>query len=181
MPETLPKIATNWFAGREISTATGILIPTWPLGISVALGRLGGIASVTSWQTAVYATVAYSSISVALFLFLYRDPPRPAPDPGATRPPLWAISNRELALVLGSALMWMFINTGFIVFMSFTPTLLMGRGLSGMALVPPLAGYLLDLTRNASAPIYLSAALWLMTLSVLPVFRILRQREVPAT
>ncbi len=51
----------------------------------------------------------------------------------------------------------------------------------GMALVPPLAGYLLDLTRNASAPIYLSAALWLMTLSVLPVFRILRQREVRAT
>ncbi len=57
--------------------------------------------------------------------------------------------------------MWMFINTGFIVFMSFTPTLLMGRGLSAghagflvswASLVCiasfPLAGYLIDRTRK---------------------------------
>src|SRR5262245_41575563 len=117
----IPKIATDWFADREISTAMGILIPMWPLGIAVALATLGGIATATSWQTAVYATAAYSGISLALFVFLYRDPPLPAPDSGAPRPPLWVISNRELALVLSPALMWMFINTGFIVFMSFTP------------------------------------------------------------
>jgi len=274
----LPKITTDWFAGREISTAMGILIPTWPLGIAVALATLGGIAAATSWHTAVYATAAYSGVAMALFLLLYRDPPSAAPPAHAGRPPLWVISNRELVLLLGPALMWMFLNTGFIVFMSFTPTLLMDRGVSaghagflvswaslvcigsfplagylidrtrkptafivvgtiatttacalvplagpavlwivlfgvvfpasttviitlpslvlkpesrstgfgifytlyyvGMAAVPPLAGYLLDRTRSSSVPVFLSAALWLMTLSVLPAFRFLQRRWV---
>jgi MFS family permease len=276
----LPKITTDWFAGREISTAMGILIPTWPLGIAIALATLGGLATVTSWQTAVHITALYSGLALLLFLALYRDPPRAAPGSHAGRSPLWAISNRELALVTGPALMWMFLNTGFILFMSFTPSLLIDRGLSpgqagflvswaslvcigsfplagylidrtrkpnwfivagtlatvipcvlvtllepaivwivlfglmfpasttviitlpgevlrpesrgtgfgvfymlyylGMALVPPVAGYLLDVTRSPAAPLLFSALLWLMTLSALPGFRRLQRRTVSA-
>ncbi len=277
----LPKIATDWFAGREISTAMGILIPTWPLGIAVALATLGGIAAATSWRTAVCLTGLYSGLALLLFLALYRDPPRSAPGLQTSRPLLWVISKRELALVMGPALMWMFLNTGFIVFMSFTPTLLIDRGLSagragflvswaslvcigsfplagylidrtrkpnwfivagtiatamscalmpllepsylwivlfgvvlpasttviitlpaevlrpesrstgfgvfytcyyvGMALVPSLAGYLLDLTHNPSLPVFFSAMLWLVTLAPLPIFRVLQRRWPPAS
>jgi MFS family permease len=37
----LTKMAADWFADRELSTAMGLLVVSWPLGIGVALVALG--------------------------------------------------------------------------------------------------------------------------------------------
>lgn len=275
----LPKIVTDRFAGREISTAMGSLMSMWPLGIALALATLGSLATATSWQTAMYATAAYAALALVLVMGLYRDPPAQPPTPTGGRLPLWAISNRELGLVLWAGAAWMFLNTGFIVFMSFAPTLLINRGLSvaqagllvswaswisigslplggyavdrsgkpnaltvvgaivtavpclmlplagpavawivlfglafaaptaaivalpsevlspdsrstgfgafwamyyiGMALIPPLAGHLLDATGSAAVPIWFGGLLWLMIIPTLFAFRLLQRCWAP--
>lgn len=111
----LTKVITDWFVGREMSTALGILLSTWPLGIALALATLGGLAAATSWQVAVFATAAYSALSLLLVALLYRDAPTAAstPTPGPAR--VWTLSRRELGLVLAAALPWMFLNAGFLV------------------------------------------------------------------
>jgi len=277
----LPKIITDRFTGREISTAMGSLMSMWPLGIAIALATLGGLARATSWQTAMYATAAYSALALVLVATLYREfPLQTLPSP-AGRPSLWTLSNRELGFVVVAGGAWMLLNTGFIVFMSFTPALLIDRGFTvaragflvswasliaigslplggylidhtrkpnlwiavgvvatamacfmlslagpvllwivlfglafapptsaivalpsevlrpesrstgfgafwavyylGMAVVPSVAGYLLDATGNAATPVWFSGLLWVMILPVLVVFRVLQHRWPPAS
>ena len=63
----LPTVTTDWFAGREISTATGLLVSSWPVGIAAALALLPPLATALSWPVAVYTTAASSAVAMALF------------------------------------------------------------------------------------------------------------------
>lgn len=170
----LTKLVTDWFVGKEIATAMGVLLTMWPLGLALALATLGGLAAATSWQTAVYVTAAYPALALVLFVVLYRgEAPRPptASGPiGASRARLWRLSARELGLVVPPALAWNVLNAALVVFVSFTPTLLIQRGHSLAAagvLVSwtswvsmgsvPLGGYLIDRTRRATLLIVVSA------------------------
>ena len=54
----LAKIVSDWFAGRELSTAMAIMLTSWPVGLGLAAVTLGGLAAGTSWRTAVLATAA---------------------------------------------------------------------------------------------------------------------------
>lgn len=156
------KIVTDWFAGREISTAMGIFLSMWPLGMAIALATLGSLATFTSWPTAALSTVVYAGLALALFVPLYRDAPRGSTGGGGPAR-LWTISRREVNLVLLAGTAWMMINAAFVVFMSFTPTLLMSRGrsvaragflVSWVSLISvgslPLAGWVLDRTRRST-------------------------------
>jgi MFS family permease len=122
------KIINDWFANREISTSMGILMTSWPFGIALALSTLGSLAVTWSWQTAIYLTAAYSAISMALIALLYRDPPMASPISTGTRPSLWAISHRELVLIIFASLVWALGNAGFIVVISFMPSFLVSGG-----------------------------------------------------
>ena len=46
------KMATDWFQGREIVSALGLLITSWPLGIALALVALPAFAAAFSWPAA---------------------------------------------------------------------------------------------------------------------------------
>lgn len=177
----LPKIVTDRFAGKELSTALGSLMSMWPLGIALALASLGGIATAASWQTAVYATAAYPALALLLFTMLYQDPPS-GPAGAVGRPPLWVISNRELGLVFVAGIAWMFLNTGFIVVMSFTPKLLLDRGLSvaqagflvsWASLIAigslPLGGYVVDRSRRPNLWTVLGSLITALTCLMIPL------------
>lgn len=127
----LTKITADWFTDKEISTAMGILMTAWPLGIALALSTLGYVAIAFSWQTAIYITAAYSGISLLLFALLYSDPATPelVSDSGSETPRMWAISKVELVMIVAAGLVWLLPNSGFIVFMSFTPALLAAGGM----------------------------------------------------
>ena len=46
------KMVTDWFQGREIVTALGILIASWPLGIAIALVVIPSVAALFRGQSA---------------------------------------------------------------------------------------------------------------------------------
>ena len=48
------------------------------------------------------------------------------------------------------------------------------------ALLPPVAGHLLDATRSTAAPLWFGAILWLAIIAALLLFRRLQHRAAPA-
>lgn len=148
------KIATDWFAGRELSTAIGILLGTFPLGIAAVTAGLPLVATASGWRVAVAIVAGSALVTLAIVAAFLRDRPSaraggPAseeppssgdpPLPGERslpgkqsmaggRPRLWAISRREAGLVLIAGAAFSLLNAGLVVFTSFVPVLLLRRG-----------------------------------------------------
>src|SRR5262245_28975899 len=123
----LVKMVADWFAGREINTAMGVMLTSWPVGIGLALVTLGGVATAWSWRAVMVVTAAVAALGLAL-LALYRNPPS-APTRRDDRMAL-SMPGRDWALSLTAGLAWMLFNAGFIVLVSFGPALLVSRGAS---------------------------------------------------
>ena len=144
------KIATDWFAGRELSTAIGMLLGTFPFGVALAMAALGGVAEASSWRVAV-ALIAATTVPIFLVItLLYRDLPRQQPtestDPAADGPRVVAdqpgsttktsgwgrsiLGREELGPVLVAGIAFALVNAALVIFTSFTPTLLIERGRS---------------------------------------------------
>jgi MFS family permease len=131
---TTTKMTADWFAERDASTAMGILLSAWPLGIGLALSSLGWVATATSWQAGVYLTAAGSGLALLLVALLLPGRQGGADgdpgDKGAAEPKLWAISREELVLVLAAGMVWMVANVGYIVFLGFAPAFLIAGGMA---------------------------------------------------
>lgn len=120
----LTKMTADWFAGKELATAMGILVMSWPLGI--ALGQIGQvwIDLHFDWR-AVFAVAALYCAFGAVAVFVgYRPPPTPAPPPTG---PI-GLPRGELQLTLLAATCWGLYNAGYIVFLSFAPRVLVDGG-----------------------------------------------------
>jgi predicted MFS family arabinose efflux permease len=152
------KMVADWFTGREISTAMGVMLTSFPVGMALAVALLGQLGSAWSWRAAIYVTVAAAAAGLGLMSALYRDPGdgRSRPRPGAVR-----LSGRELALSASGGLTWSLYNAGFFVLGSFAPAYLVARGASvgesglivsvgiWVSLVSvPLGGYVADRLRR---------------------------------
>jgi predicted MFS family arabinose efflux permease len=122
------KMVTDWFAGKELATAMAVLLPTWPLGIALALAVLGELGSLTSWQVAALVPVVGTALALILFAVIYRDPPPPEAE-GPPRSP-FAFEREEFLLSSAAGWVWMIYNGGFIISISFAPAYLTGRGAS---------------------------------------------------
>jgi hypothetical protein len=69
----LAKMVADWFGDRELATAMGILVVSWPVGIGLALVVLGPLSVTTSWT---FALQTYTGVCVAALLLvalLYRE------------------------------------------------------------------------------------------------------------
>jgi MFS family permease len=165
------KVVTDWFAGREISTAMAINAASFGLGIGVATGALSGIAAVSSWQAAMLASAALIGVALVMVLAVYRDKAVavPAGTP-AKRPHGLQLDFHEFVLALLAATLRMWFASGYVLFMSFAPVLLIGRGMgvaqagflvSLSAVVAlasvPLGGMLTDRTKRPNVFITLGA------------------------
>ncbi len=165
----LPKLVTDWFAGREIATAMATIAASVGVGIGGSMAGLPWLASTTSWRTAMLATSFLCLISIALLLIVYRDAaPTPAtatatatakPSTPTPAKPRWNLSRHEAALAALAGLGRGLFSAGYAVFMSFTPALLMAQGMSAVdaglltsisaiasLISVPLGGYLSDRT-----------------------------------
>jgi MFS family permease len=176
------KIVTDRFAGKEISTAIGFMLATFPLGVALAMATLGGVAVAASWQVAVLVPVGATVVILVVVALLYRDRPVQVPMVPLERPPLWVITTRELGLVLVAGATFALLNVAWIVFLSFTPTLLLGRGLSEaqaagltswaswLTIGSAAAGYVLDRTRRVTVWLVLAALVNAAVCLFLPLF-----------
>lgn len=122
------KMTTDWFIGREISTALAILGSSWPFGIAVALVTLPWFAAAWSASAAFATTALSSALLLVLVAGVYRSPP--AAPAVASAAPRFGLSAREFRLASLAGCVWMLFNLGVIIVVSFAPALLVGRGMS---------------------------------------------------
>jgi cyanate permease len=153
----LPKLVTDWFAGKEIATAMSIIASSVGFGIGLTMAVLPLIAAPTSWRFAMLATAVGSVAAVLLLLLVYRDEaPGGQSHEGLS---IWRISRPEAILSSLAGIGRGLFSAGYFVFMSFLPALLIARGVPAVeagllisisALVSlasvPLGGYLSDRT-----------------------------------
>ncbi len=139
------KMAADWFEGREIATAMSILVMSWPFGI--AMGQVGHawLAEAYGWRVPFVAASAWCAVAAVAVLTLYRTPT------AMTKRPTGRIKGLlpgEWGLIICAGIAWGVFNAGYVVYLSFGPSMLEGHGL------PPLA-----------AASVISVGSWLMILS----------------
>ncbi|MBH5368132.1 MFS transporter [Bradyrhizobium glycinis] len=140
----LTKMTTDWFAGKEIATAMGIAINSWPTGIAVALLTLPAIGT---WGGPAAASLAVcAAIALGILLLLFYQPP-PASTAGAAR--FARLDRPTVAAVMVAGAIWGLFNVGFAMILSFGPSLLVERGWT-----------------VAAAGSAISLALWISAISV---------------
>ena len=140
----LTKMTTDWFAGKEIATAMGIVINSWPTGIALSLLTLPAIG--TAWGApgvyfAVCAVVAGGIVLMLLYL--------PPPVSGMVASASARLDRQTVTAVAVAGAIWGLLNVGFAMILSFGPSLLVERGWT-----------------TAAAGSAISLALWISALSV---------------
>jgi MFS family permease len=129
----LARMVAEWFRGRELQTAMGVMLSAWPFGMALALAVLGPLAAAVSWRVAEYATVAAAGLAVALIALVYRNPPLTLPSPQrgeGERALRLGLPGRVWALAISAGVAWALLNASVIVVASFAPSFLMSRGAS---------------------------------------------------
>jgi MFS family permease len=126
----LAKMVADWFAGREMSTAMGIMLTSWPVGLGIATATLGALATHASWRAAIVATALVAALGLVLIAFVYRDPPRLAGAAGRAVELRERLSGRELGLATSAGFAWGCFNASLVAIIAFGPGLLMARGAS---------------------------------------------------
>lgn len=147
----LTKMATDWFAGREIVLAMSVVLASWPFGIAAGLLVQPELAAAHGWRWVMHATAALCGVALLLVAVGYREPtgaepPRLAPD--ALAVPALPPRRQVLPAVVAGA-MWGNLNLALVLFFSFAPAALAERGVAAV-----------------TAAAWTGTALWVVMLSV---------------
>jgi len=139
----LTKMVADWFGDREIVTAMGILIVSWPLGIALAMLSLPALADLMGLGSVMYATAAVSLVCLALVALIYVQPRQHYP--AATVSSGARLRAREWTLAILAGLVWTFYNAGLILVLAFGPDYLSSTGIARVtaAAVVSLVGWLI--------------------------------------
>ena len=159
----LAKMVADWFGDRDLATAMGILVVSWPVGIGLALVVLGPLSVATSWTLALQTSTGVCIAAFFLVALLYREPATSSTK-GMKPQPASRLTRQELTFASLSGAVWTFYNVAYIIVVSFAPLLLADRGLavanaaliSSAATWPliisiPLGGVLADRTGRGAA------------------------------
>ncbi len=171
----MSKMVTDWFVGREIATAMGIFVNSWPVGIAVALVAQPFVAAAGGVSGAYGLAAVLAAMGFAALLILYRQPPGGASTGGGFP------RGAALAGGLIAASIWGFYNAGLAMIFGFGPILLTGRGwelaaassatslaILFAAVSIPVGGYIVDRTGRAGLTIAVGMGLSAVALVALP-------------
>jgi len=125
----LTKMAADWFGERDLATAMGVLVVSWPVGIGLALVVLGPLSVATSWTFALHTSTGVCVAAFLLVALLYRDPATSSTRAVKTQAGS-RLTRRELTFASLSGAIWTFYNVAYIIVVSFAPLLLADRGLA---------------------------------------------------
>jgi len=173
------KMATDWFAGREIGFAFGCLFGSFPLGIALGLAIQAPLAGAIGWPAVMLTTAALAAAVVAAIALVYRPPQavaHAAPAQGAG-----ALSGAEIALLSIAGIGLALYNGSFLVYVTYAPVLLVTSGFgvaeAGLALAAasalstvflPLGGHLADRSRRPRAVLFAGTAGFAACVALLP-------------
>ncbi|WP_108879496.1 MFS transporter [Anderseniella sp. Alg231-50] len=149
----MSKVVTDHFAGREIATAMGIFINSWPVGIAAALLILPVVAGAGSLPMALAAVAVATACGLLLFVVGTRGSAAQTPETAASERLLGV---RFVAIVIAGGI-WGTYNGALAMVFGFGPAMLVERGWSLaaassttsvtlwlVAVSVPLGGYLAD-------------------------------------
>lgn len=142
----MSKMVTDWFAGKEIATAMGIFVNSWPVGIALALVVLPPIAEASSLTGALLFVTGLAVAGLLLLAVLYRSPEQTDDGSPPAQSKLVGVS---LAAVITAGLIWGLYNAALGMVFGFGPAMLAERGWS-----------------NSAASSVTGVALWLVAFSV---------------
>lgn len=122
----MAKMVTDWFTGKEISTAMAIFVNSWPVGIAIALVALPPIAMAYGPSGTYVAVAVLIAVALGLLAGLYSAPA------ASTRA---GVTNGRLGFhvamaVFCAGLIWGLLNMGFSTIFGFGPSMLVERGWS---------------------------------------------------
>jgi MFS family permease len=176
----LTKMATDWFIGREINTAMGAILGSWPFGIALGLLTQGAVADLAGWQTVMFGTAALCGVALLLMTALYRSPGKAgtsAPSSGS-----YILSAGEFVPTIIAGALWGFFNVGLVLFFSFAPVLFIEQmrsnveasamasiGLWVSIITVPLGGYVVDRLGHPDRVIVLFSMVTAAALAALPL------------
>ncbi len=186
------KMVVDWFSGRELATAMGALVMSWPFGVALGQVLHVWLAIRFGWPAAFVAASVHCVAGALAILALYRPPPEASHGAfvdraaeaaaGGSAPALRLLPPVELRLTLLAAAVWGLFNAGYIVYLSFAPRLLVasGYGEAGAAAVVSLAswvmivsgiagGQLADRTGKPDRMLHVCLAVAVAVLLLLPV------------
>jgi MFS family permease len=124
----LAKMVADWFAAREMSTAMGVMLTSWPVGLGIATATLGALATRASWRAAIVATAIVAALGLVLIALAYRDPPRKASGAADAAERHVRLPVREIALAMSGGFAWGCFNASLVAVIAFGPGLLVARG-----------------------------------------------------
>jgi MFS family permease len=122
------KMATDWFAEREIGTALALLVSSWPIGIGIALVSLPWVAAKATGQLAFASTAIAAGLVLVLLTAFYYLPPAAITEPRTKDEKRFLLSRLEICLVTLAGCVWMLFNVGYILVVSFGPSMLTSNG-----------------------------------------------------
>ena len=176
------KMATDWFAGREIGLALGCLFGSFPLGIALGLAIQAPLAGAIGWPAVMLTTAALAAVVVAAIALIYRAPPPAAgqPAPGSTQGRA-LLSGAEIALLSIAGIGLALYNGSFLIYVSYAPVLLVSNGFglteAGLVLAGasalsifslPLGGHLADRSGRPRTMLFLGVAAFSVCVALLP-------------
>ena len=119
------KMVADWFAGRELATAMGILVMSWPFGIAMGQVGHGWLQATQGWRAPFVMASLYCLVAAIAMMLAYRAPDGVA---AATAAASARLTRREWMLTLIAAIAWGTFNAGYVIYLSFAPRVLVAGG-----------------------------------------------------
>jgi predicted MFS family arabinose efflux permease len=125
-----PQLLAQWFAGREMGIAMGVLNTALPIGTILSLNFLSLLGENLGWRTSAWISAAVPLIALVIFIFLFA----PAPGTSQISQPKGESFPQSIRLtgisiwILGIA--WLLFNAAVISMFTFTPEFLQSAGLT---------------------------------------------------
>ena len=174
------KVTIDWFEGRELATAMGILIISWPGGIALSQAIHPLVSLELGWRVAISTASIFCFGSAVAFYVLYKPPEliqshsRPINQENK-------LPKEEWHRTILAALSWAFYNAGYLVFLSFASLALIEVGVSTLTaaaglsfcsflimLSIPFGGFLADKFSLHAVIVFLSSLIAITSLLLLP-------------
>lgn len=124
----MSKMVTDWFAGKEIATAMGIFVTSWPAGIALCLFVLPAVAAASGIVAALLLTTVFCALGFFLLAALYHAPAQVASAVSASAA-AWPRQRAIRAMVLAGTI-WGLFNAALGMVFGFGTVLLVERGWS---------------------------------------------------
>ncbi len=155
-PIIVPKAIAQWFANKQTGTAMGVFNTVMPLGSIAMLNGAPALSALWGWRASVWASLAYTAITLASFSLFYRNPATVALQKEKGDRGIGRIAETGLPIWLVGAA-WGFFNASIISLFTFAPDFLVSRRfllgragfdaslvMVGSMLFSPVVGHLTD-------------------------------------